>query len=300
MASSGDLVTFMKAAGEPSRLRLLALCAQQDLAVTELARAVSQSGPRVSRHLKILCEAGLLERVRQGQWVHYRLARSGPAAEFLHALMPQLERDESLLVRDRQRVRLADSSAPLVQTSSRLGRNLAAFLRPEPNAPLASCALVIGIAHPELLAAAAAIASRCIALAPTRRAAAPAQAFIKERALPCELRIGAAVNLLQSERDCEAIVLECLATPGSALATLLRAARQTLSARGRVWLFVGYDSLQGAGEHPLARLRALLAIEGLECQQIKPIEADGTHVLAASARLSAAHTAATAADAHAG
>ena len=74
MSTTTDLVNWMKAAGEPSRLRLIALCSERDLSVTDLARAVGQSGPRVSRHLKILCEAGLLDRVRHGQWVHYCLA----------------------------------------------------------------------------------------------------------------------------------------------------------------------------------------------------------------------------------
>ncbi|HUE49406.1 MAG TPA: ArsR family transcriptional regulator, partial [Steroidobacteraceae bacterium] len=58
------LVRWLRAAGEPSRLRLLALCAEGALSVSDLAHALKQSEPRVSRHLKILCEAGLLVRLR--------------------------------------------------------------------------------------------------------------------------------------------------------------------------------------------------------------------------------------------
>ena len=62
--TASELVVWLKAAGESSRLRLLALCAERDLSVSDLAQAVGQSEPRVSRHLKILCEAGLVVRLR--------------------------------------------------------------------------------------------------------------------------------------------------------------------------------------------------------------------------------------------
>ena len=74
------LLTWLRAAGEPTRLRLLALCAAVSSSVSDFAQVVGQSEPRVSRHLKILGEAGLIERLRQGQWVHYALARGGAAA----------------------------------------------------------------------------------------------------------------------------------------------------------------------------------------------------------------------------
>src|SRR5258708_2670918 len=107
MARTSELVAWMKAAGEPSRLRLLALCGQGELSVTDLGRAMGQSGPRVSRHLKILCDAGLLERVRHGQWVHYQLPQSDEAADFLRGLLARLDRADSLLVRDRRRAQVA-------------------------------------------------------------------------------------------------------------------------------------------------------------------------------------------------
>src|ERR1700724_2364732 len=85
------LVKWLRAAGEPSRLRLLALCADGALSVSDLAQALKQSEPRVSRHLKILCEAGLLVRLRHGQWVHYRLAEGAEAASFVRGLLAPLK-----------------------------------------------------------------------------------------------------------------------------------------------------------------------------------------------------------------
>lgn len=75
------LVTMLRAAGDPTRLRLLLLLRQTELTVSELIEIVGQSQPRVSRHLKLLCDAGLLERFKEGSWVFYRAADSGAGAE---------------------------------------------------------------------------------------------------------------------------------------------------------------------------------------------------------------------------
>jgi ArsR family transcriptional regulator len=78
----GELLAALRAVAEPTRLRLLVLCARGELTVTELAHILGQSQPRVSRHLKLLCEAGLVDRFREGSWVFYR-ASAGHAASAL-------------------------------------------------------------------------------------------------------------------------------------------------------------------------------------------------------------------------
>jgi DNA-binding transcriptional ArsR family regulator len=101
---SPQLIAWLRAAGEPSRLRLLVLCGQRDLSVSDLAHALGQSEPRVCRHLRILSEAGLIERLRNGQWVHYRLATSEAAAGFVRGLLAQLDRSDAQMARDLDRV----------------------------------------------------------------------------------------------------------------------------------------------------------------------------------------------------
>src|ERR1700733_4963125 len=76
-----NLVAMLRAAGDPTRLRLLLLLRQAELTVSELVEIVGQSQPRVSRHLKLLGEAGLLERFKEGSWVFYRAADRGKGAE---------------------------------------------------------------------------------------------------------------------------------------------------------------------------------------------------------------------------
>lgn len=73
-----QVVEVLRAAGESTRLRVLALLADEELSVLELCRILDQSQPRVSRHLKLLAEAGLVERFPDGAWVFYRLASKSP------------------------------------------------------------------------------------------------------------------------------------------------------------------------------------------------------------------------------
>src|ERR1700675_4522278 len=102
--SLDTLLAALRAVAEPTRLRLLVLCARGELTVSELAQILGQSQPRVSRHLKLLCEAGLLDRLREGSWVFYRLS-SGSAASALtrHLVAACSESDETFAL-DLQRL----------------------------------------------------------------------------------------------------------------------------------------------------------------------------------------------------
>jgi ArsR family transcriptional regulator len=98
------ILNGLRAAGEHTRLRLLAVLDRAELTVSELTRILGQSQPRVSRHLKVLCEAGLLDRFQEGAWVFYRLADRGNGAQLARALLTLLPQDDAQLLRDRQRL----------------------------------------------------------------------------------------------------------------------------------------------------------------------------------------------------
>src|SRR6195952_2265749 len=109
------LVSMLRAAGDPTRLRLLLLLRQAELTVSELIEIVGQSQPRVSRHLKLLGEAGLVERFKEGSWVFCRAADRGTGAELGAAIAaladPALqEADKARLAHVRQ-VRASDAAA---------------------------------------------------------------------------------------------------------------------------------------------------------------------------------------------
>jgi ubiquinone/menaquinone biosynthesis C-methylase UbiE/DNA-binding transcriptional ArsR family regulator len=88
--SSDEVVDALRAAGEPTRLRILALLAVEELSVMELGRILDQSQPRVSRHLKLMTEAGLIERFPDGAWVFYRLPAHGARRAFIDAALDLL------------------------------------------------------------------------------------------------------------------------------------------------------------------------------------------------------------------
>ncbi|WP_372026967.1 metalloregulator ArsR/SmtB family transcription factor [Tistrella mobilis] len=105
VAAMDTLLDGLKAAAEPTRLRLLALLSAGELTVTELTQILGQSQPRVSRHLKLMCEAGLLDRIPEGAWVFYRLAREGAAAGLARRLVELLPLDDPALAVDLGRLR---------------------------------------------------------------------------------------------------------------------------------------------------------------------------------------------------
>jgi ArsR family transcriptional regulator len=80
------LADIFQALADPSRLRILALLQNMELSVGELAQVLGQSQPRVSRHLRILADAGMVERRKEGSWVFLTLAdpeRTGPLFDLL-------------------------------------------------------------------------------------------------------------------------------------------------------------------------------------------------------------------------
>ncbi|MEZ6023685.1 MAG: metalloregulator ArsR/SmtB family transcription factor [Hyphomonadaceae bacterium] len=96
----------LRAAGEQTRLRALALLTEGELAVGELAQALGQSQPRVSRHLRLLPEAGLVERAPEGAWVFYRLARAHTTERhFADAALAMLDPADPVLARDAERLK---------------------------------------------------------------------------------------------------------------------------------------------------------------------------------------------------
>src|SRR4029450_10664642 len=108
--SSGSRLGFdasrsaLKAAGEETRLRILALVAEAELTVSDLTDILRQSQPRISRHLKLLAEAGLGDRFREGSWAFFRLAEAGEAAEVARTLVGRIDPSDATITRDRERL----------------------------------------------------------------------------------------------------------------------------------------------------------------------------------------------------
>lgn len=98
-----DLVAALKSAAEPTRLRILMLLAAGELNVKDLTLILGQSQPRISRHLKLLTEAGLVERFREGSWVYFHISDRQPGGRLALRLIADVDARDDQMRRDRER-----------------------------------------------------------------------------------------------------------------------------------------------------------------------------------------------------
>ncbi len=99
-----QLLQGLRAAGEATRLRILGLCAHAELSVTELVEILDQSQPRISRHLRLLVEAGLLRRHQEGNWAYYRLGEAAAGGELARLLVDLMPADDPIHAQDLARL----------------------------------------------------------------------------------------------------------------------------------------------------------------------------------------------------
>jgi ubiquinone/menaquinone biosynthesis C-methylase UbiE/Fe2+ or Zn2+ uptake regulation protein len=101
--ASGDIVTALKAAAEPTRLRILTLLAAGELSVKDLTQILGQSQPRISRHLKLMAEAGLVERFREGSWAYFHVSDRTNGGRLALDVLALVDAADPIVERDRER-----------------------------------------------------------------------------------------------------------------------------------------------------------------------------------------------------
>ncbi len=104
VAPLANVLDALQAAGEITRLRLLALLAEAELTVSELVIILGQSQPRISRHLKLLVESGMVERHREGAWAFFHLAQTGPEVQMARNIVQRMDPNDPLIASDRIRL----------------------------------------------------------------------------------------------------------------------------------------------------------------------------------------------------
>src|SRR6056300_924339 len=102
--SYDDYIDALKAMAEPTRFRLTRLCARGELTVSELMRIIGQSQPRVSRHLKLLQDAGILESFREQHWVFYRLTRDARKQALIQRMLDEVPAEDAQMTLDASRL----------------------------------------------------------------------------------------------------------------------------------------------------------------------------------------------------
>jgi ArsR family transcriptional regulator len=98
------MVDTLKAAAESSRLRILLMLSRGDLTVSDMTEVLSQSQPRVSRHLKLLLDAGLISRYQEGSWAYFRLSDDEHARETIQGVVARLDLADATVERDLERL----------------------------------------------------------------------------------------------------------------------------------------------------------------------------------------------------
>jgi ubiquinone/menaquinone biosynthesis C-methylase UbiE len=99
-----EAVDVSRAIAEETRVRILAALHRGELTVTDLTEILGQSQPRVSRHLRVLVDAGLVSKHREGSWVYFRAVLDGARGSLVAALLDVVRSDESVLAADRSRL----------------------------------------------------------------------------------------------------------------------------------------------------------------------------------------------------
>lgn len=99
-----DALAALRAIGEATRLRIVALLAHGELSVSDITEVLGQSQPRISRHLKLLTDAGVVERNREGNFVYFALTQRPAVRAVVDTVLAACEIDDAQLVADRQRL----------------------------------------------------------------------------------------------------------------------------------------------------------------------------------------------------
>lgn len=283
-------VSALRAAGEPTRLRLLALLARAELTVGELCEIVGQSQPRVSRHLKVLSGAGLLDRFREEHWVYYRVPAYGDAQEIVGQLLGLTAPTDDVLVRDRRRMeqviaeraRRAADQIPAVaagEPSEWIETVLARELSDKPVGVL----LDVGTGSGHLLEALAPRASRAVGIDISTDALRLARTNVHGAGLShCELQQGSMYDLPFAASTFDTVTIDrMLAGSQRPLVALAEIAR-TLKHGGRLVVIEDFDALHdAAGANPITTLQQWLLRTGFQCTRIHPIDTESAHLLVA-------------------
>jgi len=240
-----SLLEALKAAAEPTRLRMLALLARTELTVSDLTRILGQSQPRVSRHLKLMDEAGLLERHREGAWVFYRLAGPAVRSGFAQVLAAFVAGDDPVIARDLARLdgvraARAEAAAAYFRASASRWDEIRALYVPEEQVEQAIAAIIgpepvgdvvdLGTGTGRVLALLAARAQRAVGIDASPEMLTIARAALDAAGLAqAQVRLGDLYNLPMADASADLVtvhhVLHFLEDPAAAVAEAARVLR---------------------------------------------------------------------------
>lgn len=293
MPSFLSAVSALRAAAEPTRLRLLALLARAELTVGEICDVIGQSQPRVSRHLKLLCDADLLDRFREQLWVYYRVPASGAARESVAQLLALVDEHDDVIRRDRRRMeeviaergrRAADELAGerVLETSDVIDATVLEELAAEPIGAL----LDVGTGSGHILKLLGGKATRAVGIDISSDALRVARTKVHGAGLShCELQRGDMYDLPFAAPLFDTAVAERVLADAERPVLALTEICRTLKHGGRAIVIEDFDALSAASAaNPIATLREWFSKAGLEISRVRPVDTEAGHLLLAIGR----------------
>jgi SAM-dependent methyltransferase len=296
-----DVLLGLRAAAEPTRLRLLAICVDGELTVGEITDVLAQSQPRVSRHLKLLCDAHLLERFREEHWVYYRVPGVGTGGDLAREILALVSTSDRTLVNDRARANqiratraaaaaehLPDDgfSTPSREMTSELTKSLRTAVAGERIGHL----LDIGSGFGRVLRVLGPDADEAVGLDISVEALRFARSTLHAAGLNrCTLRQGDMYQLPFPAASFDTVTIDAVLHGASDPVAVLRQAAQALRPSGRVVLLDDIERLSRRLGHTMVEgvLRDWLERVGFSIQTIQRIDTRGESSLIVVARRAA-------------
>lgn len=235
------LAQQLKTLGDPTRLRLTALCLRGECSVSELTRVIGQSQPRISQQLKALCDAEILTRNRDGKRVFYKVPQRRSAASALNSLLelipeddPVLEADWNLLLQGRGK-RVSDYGAAR-EDETALRALHRAILDLTVTAPVGDL-LDVGCGRGAILKLLASRANRAVGVDIDANARQLARAELMLAGIPnCSLRKGDMYRLPFADSEFNTIIIDDVLVDARHPVRALAEARRLLRPGGRLFI----------------------------------------------------------------
>jgi SAM-dependent methyltransferase len=270
---------------------MLALLQRAELTVGEICEILRQSQPRVSRHLRLLSEAGLIDRMRERAWVYYRVPAQGPGREAAHCLLALISTGDALIAQDHARMarvlaertrRAAAAKAADPMLSEHIHAVLMEELRGTPIAAL----LDVGTGSGHMLKLLAPHARRAVGIDISSDALRMARTNIHGAGLShCELQRGDMYDLPFAAEQFDVVtvgrLLACAEVPLKAVQEISRVLKQG----GRLLVLDDFDALEASSKaNPISTLRKWFGAAGLQFERAHPVDTEHGHLLIALGR----------------
>jgi ubiquinone/menaquinone biosynthesis C-methylase UbiE len=289
-----EVVRALKSAAEPTRLRLLFLLSHAEYTVGELCAVLGQSQPRISRHLRLLTEAGLLDRFREQQFVYYRAPVSGRYLEWLRQVLSMADPDAPVLRLDREhaqavigdRARVAAQQLGSAAGSTSPREDLASIMLEALGPASIGELLDIGTGSGLMMEILGGRARHAVGIDISVPALRLARTRIHSVGLAhCEFRRGDMYRLPFEDASFDTVTIDRVLASAERPAAAIAEAARTLRADGRLIVIEDFDQIDARGsDNPLAQLRRWFSSAGMNAGSLRPSDLAGRHYIVAFAR----------------